>query len=78
MDTSRETPEQVWLDVDTGVDDAQALLLALRSPRLKVLGVSCVVGNSDVDTVVAATLKVQMRAGTYQPRMLRSTAPLFR
>ena len=51
-------PTPVFLDVDTGVDDAFALLLALRSPALKVVGVSCVAGNTDVDTVVAATMRV--------------------
>ena len=29
----------VWLDVDTGVDDAHALLLAARSPALELVGV---------------------------------------
>ena len=51
-------PKSVWLDFDTGVDDAHALLLALRSPSLKVVGVSCVAGNGPLDLVVEATLKV--------------------
>ena len=51
-------PKSVWLDFDTGVDDAHALLLALRSPSLKVVGVSCVAGNGSLDLVVEATLKV--------------------
>jgi inosine-uridine nucleoside N-ribohydrolase len=36
---------KVWLDVDTGVDDAHAMLLALRSPELFVCGISCVAGE---------------------------------
>jgi pyrimidine-specific ribonucleoside hydrolase len=48
----------VILDVDTGFDDALALLLALRSPQLHVLGVTCVVGNHRLDQVVLNTLKV--------------------
>ena len=32
-------PIDVWLDVDTGVDDAHALLLAARSPALELVGV---------------------------------------
>ena len=48
----------VVLDVDTGVDDAHALLLALRHPQLNVLAVTTVAGNSDVDTCTRATLKV--------------------
>lgn len=47
----------VILDVDTGFDDALALLLALRSPRLDVLAVTCVAGNHRLPQVVANTLK---------------------
>ena len=32
-------PIPVWLDVDTGVDDAHALLLAARSSALELVGV---------------------------------------
>ena len=48
----------VILDVDTGVDDAHALLLALRHPRLNVIAVTTVAGNSDIHTVTSATLQV--------------------
>src|SRR5262245_27322075 len=51
------------LDVDTGIDDALALLLALRSPELEVLGVSCVAGNATLDQVVRNTLGVLAVAG---------------
>jgi len=53
----------VILDVDTGVDDAMALLLAARSPALNLLGVTCVMGNVEVDKVVPNTLKVLEAAG---------------
>jgi len=43
--TVLEMPRKVWLDVDTGVDDAHAILLALRSPELEVIGISCVAGK---------------------------------
>ena len=33
------------MDVDTGVDDALALLLALSSPEVELIGVSTVAGN---------------------------------
>ena len=49
---------QVVLDVDTGVDDALAILLALRSPAMDVRAITCVAGNADVDQVVANTLRV--------------------
>lgn len=51
------------LDVDTGVDDACALLLAARHPALDLLAVSCVCGNAPVDDVVRNTLIALHAAG---------------
>ena len=46
------------LDVDTGTDDALAILYAVRHPDLEVLAISCVAGNSGLDQVVINTAKV--------------------
>ena len=56
-------PIPVILDVDTGVDDALALLFAARHPDLELLAVSCVAGNVDVDQVVINTTRVLAAAG---------------
>ena len=48
----------VILDVDTGVDDALALMLAVRSPELEVRGVLTVCGNVPVAQATANTLVV--------------------
>ncbi len=56
-------PRGVVLDVDTGVDDACALLLAALHPELQLLAVSCVGGNAPLDLVVANTLTVLDAAG---------------
>lgn len=48
----------VILDVDTGVDDALAIVLACRSEALTVRAITCVAGNTGVDQVVANTLQV--------------------
>ena len=48
----------ILLDVDTGTDDALAILYAVRHPDLDVIGISCVAGNSSVEQVVTNTLKV--------------------
>ena len=56
-------PKKIYLDVDTGVDDALALLLAARSPDLDIRGVTCVAGNVPVDFVVRNTLDVLEVAG---------------
>ena len=44
-------PLNVVMDVDTGVDDALAILLAIRSRELNVIGLTTVAGNADVDMV---------------------------
>jgi pyrimidine-specific ribonucleoside hydrolase len=51
------------LDVDTGVDDALALLAAVRHPGLDLLAVSCVTGNASLDRVVENTMRVLDAAG---------------
>lgn len=56
-------PEPVYIDVDTGVDDALALLMAIRHPALDVRGVTTVVGNVDLDQVTRNTLQVLEVAG---------------
>ena len=56
-------PIPVILDVDTGVDDALALLLAAQSPALQLLGVTCVTGNVGIDQVTRNTLQVLEVAG---------------
>jgi Inosine-uridine nucleoside N-ribohydrolase len=38
-------PRKIIIDTDPGQDDAVAILLALASPELEVLGLSCVAGN---------------------------------
>jgi pyrimidine-specific ribonucleoside hydrolase len=51
------------MDVDTGTDDALAILYALGHPDLEVLGISCVAGNVAVNQVVINTCKVLDAAG---------------
>ncbi|GGR73849.1 nucleoside hydrolase [Streptomyces humidus] len=58
-----EQPIPVIIDCDTGVDDALALLFAVRCPALDVRAVTCVAGNTDVDGVVRNTLTVLEQAG---------------
>ncbi|MFJ8701537.1 nucleoside hydrolase [Streptomyces ardesiacus] len=61
--SDRQQPIPVIIDCDTGVDDALALLLAVRHPRLDLRAVTCVAGNTDVAGVVRNTLTVLERAG---------------
>ncbi|QNO38103.1 nucleoside hydrolase [Protaetiibacter sp. SSC-01] len=56
-------PIPVILDVDTGVDDALALLFAAAHPELDLIGVSCVAGNASLERVVENSLRVLAVAG---------------
>jgi len=52
------TPTSILLDCDPGHDDAIALLLALASPEVELLGVTTVAGNQTVDKTTANALRV--------------------
>ncbi len=67
-------PLPLVLDVDTGVDDACALLLAALHLRLELQAVTCVGGNASVDQVVRNTLKVLDVAGRANVRVARGAA----
>jgi inosine-uridine nucleoside N-ribohydrolase len=49
---------RIVLDTDPGHDDAIALLLALASPELHVLGVTTVSGNQTLEKTTANALKI--------------------
>jgi inosine-uridine nucleoside N-ribohydrolase len=53
----------VLIDCDPGQDDALALLLALGSPELEVLGVTTVAGNQTLDKMTVNALRVLELAG---------------
>ena len=56
-------PKPIVMDVDTGIDDALAILYALAHPELELLGLSCVAGNVALDQVVINTCQVLDAAG---------------
>jgi inosine-uridine nucleoside N-ribohydrolase len=51
-------PERILLDCDPGHDDAIALLLALASPEIEVLGVTTVAGNQTLAKTTANAIRV--------------------
>ena len=57
------TQTSIILDCDPGHDDAIALLLALASPELEVVGVTTVSGNQTVDKTTANALRILELAG---------------
>jgi inosine-uridine nucleoside N-ribohydrolase len=51
-------PERILIDCDPGHDDAIALLLALASPELELLGVTTVAGNQTLEKTTANAIRV--------------------
>ena len=51
------------LDVDTGIDDMIALLIAATSPELNLRGVTCVAGNVEIHHVARNTGKLLRMVG---------------
>jgi pyrimidine-specific ribonucleoside hydrolase len=51
-------PERILIDCDPGHDDAIALLLALASPEVEVVGVTTVAGNQTLEKTTANAIRV--------------------
>ncbi len=51
-------PTRIILDVDTGTDDAVALMVAALSPDIDLVGATAVNGNTGVDETTENTLRV--------------------
>ena len=52
------TPTPIVLDCDPGHDDAIAILLALASPELELVGVTTVCGNQTLDKTTGNALRI--------------------
>jgi len=72
-------PFRVIIDTDPGVDDALALLLAMRSPELKIEGITPVAGNVPLDLTLPNALRMVEIAGrTDIPVAVGAKGPLVR
>jgi purine nucleosidase len=58
-----QAPERVIIDTDPGTDDALAILLALRSPELRVEALTVVAGNVMASAGLENALKIVSLAG---------------
>jgi inosine-uridine nucleoside N-ribohydrolase len=68
----------VW-DMDPGIDDALALILALKSPEVRVAGITTVAGNAPVETTSANARRVLEYLGAANiPVALGAASPLNR
>ena len=59
------TPIPILLDCDPGHDDAIALLLALASPEVELVGVTTVAGNQTLEKTTANAIRVLDFAGRH-------------
>jgi purine nucleosidase len=72
-------PRPLILDVDTGVDDALALLYAVASPEVELIGATSVMGNISVEQATENTLAVLEAAGRGDVEVAQGAArPLAR
>jgi pyrimidine-specific ribonucleoside hydrolase len=70
---------RVIIDTDPGVDDALALLLAMRSPELKIEAITPVAGNVPLELTLPNALRLVEIAGrTDIPVAAGAKAPLMR
>jgi inosine-uridine nucleoside N-ribohydrolase len=78
-DDTPRVPVPIVLDCDPGHDDAIALLLALASPELELLGVTTTYGNQTLGKTTANALRVLEFAGREDvPVAAGAQAPLVR
>ena len=70
---------RVVLDMDPGIDDALALVLALKSPEVQILGITTVAGNAPVETTSVNARRVLECLNTGSiPVVMGATSPLNR
>ncbi|XP_037326064.2 inosine-uridine preferring nucleoside hydrolase-like [Pungitius pungitius] len=50
--------KKLIIDADIGVDDAQALMVAIADPDVEILGITCCYGNTPLENVLRNTLRV--------------------
>jgi purine nucleosidase len=62
-DPTPDAPRRIILDVDPGIDDAMAMLLAMQSPELHIEAITVVSGNVIVDQGAENALKLVELAG---------------
>lgn len=71
-------PCPVVIDTDPGIDDALALLLALRSPELDVRGVAVTYGNTVLEHAYRNCVEILRRARRRLPIAVSARRPLVR
>src|SRR5256885_16135529 len=68
---------ELIIDTDAGIDDAQAILLALGQPGVHVAAITTLSGNVHVDKVTRNVLATLEGAGCKAPVYRRAERPLI-
>ncbi|HJU89439.1 MAG TPA: nucleoside hydrolase [Gemmatimonadaceae bacterium] len=71
-------PIPLFIDTDTGIDDAVALALAAKLDAVRVVGISAVHGNVETDRALRNAREVSRRVGLRAPIVAGAYAPLTR
>ena len=71
-------PEPLLIDTDTASDDAVALIMALRSPAVRVVAISTVAGNVPVQQATRNALYTAQLCGANTPVFQGAEKPLVR
>ena len=69
-------PKKIIIDTDPGVDDAMAILFALQSPELEVVGLTTIFGNVHTDLGTQNALRLVEFAGKNVPVAHGADVPL--
>jgi purine nucleosidase len=69
---------KIILDCDPGHDDALAIMLALASPELEVLGITVTYGNVGLENTTRNALKIRELCGSAVPVFAGAPLPLVR
>jgi inosine-uridine nucleoside N-ribohydrolase len=68
----------VWMDVDTGIDDAVAVMLAHALQEIEILGISAVCGNTSLKNSFRNTRAMNRLCNSAYPVYAGAEKPLFR
>ncbi len=71
-------PKKIILDVDTGSDDAIAIMMGILSPDIQVAAVCSVAGNKDIDKTTENSLRVVQLLGAEVPVYRGCSTPLVK
>ena len=70
---------RIIIDTDTGSDDAVALIMALKSPEIKIEAITTLSGNCELDQATKnALMTIEITNTVFPPVYKGSDVPLFK